>query len=450
MTLTLLNASGAAWAVSAAAIGAVFALLTWERWWPSAFDRQVTARLQRRRVTRMVRTDWADLMVACGLGVERRDLSGAARMDVPHLEQLRWHDGDLLVWPRLLMGQTVDAMDAAGEGLRVALGAHALRVVPNETRSACHLAWSFADRLAEPFARPVPTEDDAVELDSVLIGKVDGGDAWRLNLRMATLVAGASGAGKGSVLWGTVLALAPSIRAGVVQLRVIDLKGGMETGIGADLFTQLATTPEDAVSLLEEAVEACGTRAEQLAGRVRLHTPTPAEPLVLVLVDELASLVAYVPDREVLRRAEMALSRLLSVGRAVGFFVHAYVQDPRKETVRMRHLFQQTVALRLREREEVAMLLGDGAIRAGAACHRISPLTPGVGYVLAEEGRLTRVRAALVTDDVIRHAAARWRPPTRLPIRPLSRSPGNGASRTPRPSRAARAVAAPVTEASWE
>ena len=37
----------------------------------------------------------------------------------------------------------------------------------------------------------------------------------------------------------------------------------------------------------------------------------------------------------------------------------------------MRHLFTQAIGLRLRDREEVAMVLGDGALRHGALCHKI-------------------------------------------------------------------------------
>ena len=86
----------------------------------------------------------------------------------------------------------------------------------------------------------------------------------------------------------------------------------------------------------------------------------------------------------------------------------AFLQDPRKETVKMRHLFGQSLGLRLRDREEVAMVLGDGAVQAGAWCHKIPRSTPGVGFVLGEDGRPVRVRAGYVSDDMIRDCAARF------------------------------------------
>ena len=180
----------------------------------------------------------------------------------------------------------------------------------------------------------------------------------------------------------------------------------MELGLGRSLFTRYADRPDQAVQLLEEAVTACEARAARIAGLSRLHVATTAEPLVLVLIDELATLTAYLPDRDLLRRGEAALSRLCSIGRAPGFVVWGFLQDPRKETIKARHLFTQTIGLRLRDREEVAMILGDGALAAGAACHQVSRATPGVGYAMDETGRLTRVRAGWVHDDTIRHVAA--------------------------------------------
>ena len=108
---------------------------------------------------------------------------------------------------------------------------------------------------------------------------------------------------------------------------------------------------------------------------------------------------------------------MLTAGRAAGFIVHGFVQDPRKETIKMRHLFRQAIGLRLREREEVPMVLSDGALAAGAWCHRIPESMKGVGYVLTENGgRPVRVRGFLVKDDDIRLAAARFPAPQQIPI----------------------------------
>ena len=95
---------------------------------------------------------------------------------------------------------------------------------------------------------------------------------------------------------------------------------------------------------------------------------------------------------------------MLTQGRALGVVVVAMVQDPRKETVSMRGLFTQTVALRLRSAEETRMVLGDG-MAALAPAHRISPAAPGTGYVVGDDGTVDLVRADWWSDELVRQAA---------------------------------------------
>jgi len=136
-------------------------------------------------------------------------------------------------------------------------------------------------------------------------------------------------------------------------------------------------------------------------------------PFYLVLVDEIASITAYVSDRALKERAKQALGRLLTKGRAPGVSVVGCVQDPRKEVIDLRGLFSTRVGLRLTEKKEVDMVLGDGARDRGAKCDRVSMTTPGVGYVV-EDGStvVTKVRAAYVTDEYLRWLATTYPSPT--------------------------------------
>ena len=257
-------------------------------------------------------------------------------------------------------------------------------------------------------ALPVP---DPADLFAVPVGRREDGSPWLLRLLGThVLVVGVTGAGKGSVVWSLLRGIASAIRGGVVAVWAIDPKGGMELGFGRGMFARFATDPADIVALLEQAVAEMRDRAARLAGKVRLHTPTNREPLVLVLVDEIASLTAYLADRDLKRRAEAALSLLLSQGRAVGVSVVGAVQDPRKEVLNLRNLFPTRVALRLDESTQVDMVLGDGAYERGAACDLIPEATPGVGYVRLDGQREpVRVRAAYVTDTDIQSMAGTYR-----------------------------------------
>ena len=395
------------WALLGLALVAVLGLMVtaWRRYAPASFSRLVRDPWWRRRVARWLRRSWSELMAGCGLA-----RGPHSHQEVPELRRAWWQAGELHAVPVLLVGQTVDEFAGAQERLRVALEASRVRVVASRAATSCEIVWSFTDTLAAAFEQSPPAAG-VPELDRVALGRAEDGSPWWLNVRVSTLVGGSTGAGKGSVMWGLLVGLAPAIHAGTVRVHGVDLKGGMELALGGPLFSSWATTPADAVALLEDVVVECQARARSLAGRARSHTPSSAEPLVLIVIDELASLLAYLPERDLLRRAEQALGVLLSTGRAPGFYVFAFLQDPRKEVVRMRSLFTQAIALRLRDKEEVAMLLGDGAVTAGALCHKIPASMPGVGFVVAEDGRPQRVRAGYVPDALIRQVASRFPAP---------------------------------------
>ena len=171
-----------------------------------------------------------------------------------------------------------------------------------------------------------------------------------------------------------------------------------------------ADTGETAVAVLELAVSEMQDRVARYAGKQRSHTPTTKDPFVLVLLDEVAFLTAYHPDRHIRRRAENAIATLTSQGRSVGFCVLAALQDPHKEVMNLRNLFPDKVALRLDEASQVDMILGEGARDRGANAHLIDAALPGVAHVRLEGSpSLVRVRAAYRTDDDITTMANTYR-----------------------------------------
>ena len=123
---------------------------------------------------------------------------------------------------------------------------------------------------------------------------------------------------------------------------------------------------------------------------------------MVVLVDEVAFLTAYQPDRKLKDRIMAALATLTTQGRAVGYCVVAALQDPRKEVLAIRNLFPDRIAGRLDEPGQTDMLLGDGAHDRGAACELISTdpaIGAGVAFVRLEaDPDPVRVRAGWVSD----------------------------------------------------
>ena len=105
--------------------------------------------------------------------------------------------------------------------------------------------------------------------------------------------------------------------------------------------------------------------------------------------------------------AEEWVATAAAIKGGLGIVVAAFMQDPRKEILPMRGLFTQTIALRLRSRDEVTMVLGD-SLADGAPAHRINPDEPGTGYVIAEDGSTMRVRADYWPDSLIRSVAKEY------------------------------------------
>ena len=81
------------------------------------------------------------------------------------------------------------------------------------------------------------------------------------------LIAGASGAGKSSLLWSPLRAMGPMIRDGLVKVSMIDLKGGAETERGRALFARYATTMAQALDLLTEVRDEMKARQEHMRDR---------------------------------------------------------------------------------------------------------------------------------------------------------------------------------------
>ena len=220
-------------------------------------------------------------------------------------------------------------------------------------------------------------------------------------------MAGATGAGKASLLWGPIRAMFPAMRLGLVRVLAADPKL-MELAYGRiifDTYGHYAADPASIVVMLEAAVADMQARAATFAGHQRDHTPTREHPFTVVLVDEVAFLTAYQPDRKMRERVMNALATLTTQGRAVGYCVVAALQDPRKDVLAIRNLFPDRIAMRLDEPEQVDMVLGDGARDRGAACELISTdpvVGAGVAFVRVEaDPDPVRVRAGWVSDTDI-------------------------------------------------
>lgn len=370
------------------------------------------------------RYSWQPALVTAGLHLTRDGVEL-----LPRLLRVRSTGIVDLVRVRMLPGQTFADYAAAADRLAQTFGVDECRVRSVPRRPHDLMLWFLT---GDPLLDPVPAVDPGESTDParLAVGRVEDGSTYRLRLIGShLLVVGATGSGKGSVLWSIIAGLCPGIRDGLVQVWALDPKGGMELAFGRPLFGRFVYgDPDDGAAyelafakVLEDAVMVMRRRQSSLRGRTRLHQPSTAEPLVVIVVDEVASLTAYITDRDAKRRIDAALSLLLSQGRAVGVLVVGAVQDPRKDVIALRDLFPTRVALRLVEADAVDMTLGRGARIRGARCDEIAESLPGVGYVVLDGlPEPVRVRFCHITDETIAHLTNRYAPrPVTADVEPI-------------------------------
>jgi DNA segregation ATPase FtsK/SpoIIIE, S-DNA-T family len=394
------------WIADAAlVVWAVLVLVIWRCYWPGSFTRFVVApALGKWRAWWCYRRRWEAVMNVADLAPWYR-----GRILMPVLGRVaatRYVDR---VGVQLVSGQGADDFAKRADNLAHGFGAMLCRI--RSARSgALVLEFVRRDALAAIVpALPIPAHPD---LRALPVGRREDGLPWTVRLHGThVLVAGATGAGKASLLWGLIRAMLPLIRSGLVRMLAADPKL-MELAYGRvifDTYGQYAAHPAAIAAMLEAAVADMQARAAEFAGHQRDHAPTRQHPFTVVLVDEVAFLTAYQPDRKLRERIMNALATLTTQGRAVGYCVVAALQDPRKDVLTIRNLFPDRIAMRLDEPEQTDMVLGDGARDRGAACELIStdPATgAGVAFVRLEaDPDPVRVRAGWVTDADIRDMA---------------------------------------------
>ncbi|WP_345456910.1 FtsK/SpoIIIE domain-containing protein [Actinoallomurus oryzae] len=388
--------------------------------WPTFLSLVLRPARARWRYLTVYRRNWRPVMVMSGLAFYRN-----AREYLPTIVRVEVTKTTDRVLVKMLSGQPPSIWHDHVENL-----AHGFEAAICRIRTAKRPArrWRGRGRAGQDWPGHIWLElvrDDAlskpvsvtalpasqVDLSRLPVGRREDSSPWLVRL-LGThlLIAGATGAGKGSVLWSLVRAMLPAIRAGLVQVWGIDPKR-MELAFGRGIFNRYSDdTSGGMVDLLEDAVDEMSKRAARFGGVTRTFIPTVADPFIVVMVDELAFLTAYSPDRDLKRRALAALSTLTSQGRSVGVCVVGALQDPRKDVINIRNLFPTRIALRLDESEQVDMVLGDGAYDRGALADQISPLPEvgaGVGYIRLEDSPdPVRVRAGWVSDADIAAMAA--------------------------------------------
>ncbi len=304
---------------------------------------------------------------------------------------------------RLARGQTIADVTAKIPAIESGLGTFrgAVRVypTPDDLANRCELRVLDMDPHADAIPWPGPSVASITE--PIDLGPFEDATPCRvLFLRRHGLAGGTTGSGKSgwlNVLMGNLVACPD------VVIWAIDLKKGMELKPWQSCIGRLATTPEQATALLRDAVAILQARAELLAATgQRVWEPSPDMPALVIIIDEYAELADDAPDA--IKHAD-SIARL---GRAVAVTMIAATQRPTQKAMgqgAVRSQMDIRICFRVRERQDVDLILGQGMLNAGWHAH--TPQRP------RQVPRL-RTRA--------RHSQARPRLPRHRPGRQRNRS----------------------------
>ncbi|MEU4883939.1 FtsK/SpoIIIE domain-containing protein [Streptomyces althioticus] len=319
----------------------------------------------------------------------------------------------LTVVVRLHAGQSPAIYMKAADALAHAWKVHAVRVTSPE-RGFVLLTAMASDPLEGPGLASAPTE-----LLSALIGALETGGAWVMNLRLVPhwLIAGATRSGKSTLLARLITQLAPQ----PVALVGIDCKGGMELGLFAGRLSALATCRRETAAVLSALVVDMQDRMGscRTAGvRSIWELPDKLRPVpVVVIVDELAELYLSDGTRESKTEAEQCstlLLRLAQLGAALG--IHLVVAGQRVGSdlgpgvTALRAQLGGRICHRVNDPGTAEMALGDLNKDAVAVAQAITAEERGVAVCTGPDGGWSRARSHLTpTEEAVstarKHAA---------------------------------------------
>src|SRR5579872_4257958 len=305
---------------------------------------------------------------------------------------------------RLARGQTIADVTTRIPAIESGLGTFrgAVRVYPTSDELANRCEIRVLD--IDPHAGAIPWRGPSVNTITrpIDLGPFEDATPCAVSfLRKHALGGGTTGAGKSgwlNVLMGNFAACRD------VVVWAIDLKKGMELQPWQPCIGRLATTPQQALALLQDAVAIQETRAAWLAshGR-RAWEPSPDMPALIVIIDEYAELKDEAPDA---MRYTDSIARL---GRAVAVTLIAATQRPTQKAMgegAVRSQMDIRICFRVRERKDTDLILGQGMLTAGWDAQTLN--APGK-FLISDPGHDApkRARAYLLTDEIVRYTAAR-------------------------------------------
>jgi hypothetical protein len=306
---------------------------------------------------------------------------------------------------RLARGQTIAdviaKIPAIESGLGTFRGAVRVYPTPDGLANRCELRVLDIDPHAGAITWPGPAVTSINQ--PIDLGPFEDASLCRvLFTRQHGMFGGTTGSGKSgglNVLMGNLVACRD------VVIWAIDLKKGMELKPWESCIGRLATTRDQAIALLHDAVAVLEARAELLAatGR-RVWESSPQMPALVIIIDEYAELADEASE------AMQYTDSIARLGRALAVTLIAATQRPTQKAMgqsAVRSQMDIRICFRVRERRDIDLILGQGMLSAGWDAHNLN--APGKFLVSApEHDTPKRARAYLLTDQAVTETASHY------------------------------------------
>jgi S-DNA-T family DNA segregation ATPase FtsK/SpoIIIE len=297
VTPATLLASGTelGWTATGGILGGTAAgLCAWYRSHPDSFDYLAAPRMRawRRRWSVYLGPRWNNALRACDLYPTHRK-TGEERF--PRIIKVRAYSPTVdTLFVRLVPGQHLRQFEARLPELTETLKVERIgleRVKPGVIGLVIERSEPFTDVFDAP---DLPYDADAVNLTDLYIGETEFGGDWRLPIRGQHLFgAGATGAGKNSIVTSIQRGIAPLIRDGLVRLWICDPKQ-LEFAKLREIAYRYADDGDTCRDLVDEYVEDMQATPRLFAGDGVRKLPISQEtPFNLLILDELGALLAY-------------------------------------------------------------------------------------------------------------------------------------------------------------
>jgi hypothetical protein len=369
---------------------------------------------KRLQMEKRVKARWVAACLATGITANRKTANGTTM--VPPLTSIKFDKGD--VTARVYTGQYAIGTKKVGAALETIADTVQCREVTMKTVNPGVIDLRFC--WANPLEKVVkPANLPLAPKGMIPFGVTDSGEAICIPVIneegeavfRSTLVGGVSGSGKSSTLWALLNGFI--INDVPVRLRVSDAAGGvelwqlakaMESQLGTDRFRVIryAETKAETEAMIKEMAGEMFTRlADMKAKEIRLHKPTVAEPMDILVVDEMLLLKSILKTG-----ADSDLGQMLSICRKAGFGVIACTQLAEKATLgELRELFPMRIAFRMNTRPQTITILGDDQADAGPS-HTIPRNAQGVGYMYDQAtDSMRKFRSVYITDLMAKQIA---------------------------------------------